>query len=91
MSDSFINSQNLDNTISEKTQVVYGIDNIITRAIERWRSTEKKMDSCIDKLQPKLLITDNMIFPELLELIKKILEQERFLKSQKKMFSMSKN
>jgi hypothetical protein len=71
LDDPFINSQNLDNTISEKTQVVYGIDNIITRAIERWRSTEKKMDSCIDKLQPKLLITDNMIFPELLELIKK--------------------
>jgi two-component system, OmpR family, sensor histidine kinase VicK len=71
LSDSFINSQNLDNTISEKTEVVYGIDKIITRAIERWRSTEKKMDSCIDKLQPKLLITDNMIFPELLELIKK--------------------
>jgi len=29
------------------------------------------MDSCIDKLQPKLLITDKMLFPELLELIKK--------------------
>ena len=71
MGDPFINSQNLDNTISEKTQVVYGIDNIITRAIDRWKSTEKKMDSCIDKLQPKLLITDAMIFPELLELIKK--------------------
>jgi hypothetical protein len=51
--------------------VVYGIDNVIARAIERWRNTEEKMDSCIDKLQPKLLVTDKILFPELLELIKK--------------------
>ncbi len=85
-------SQNLTNTtIHEKTQVVYGIDNVITKAIERWRNTEEKMDSCIDKLQPKLLVTDKMLFPELLVLIKKILGQEQFLKLLRKMFSTSKN
>ncbi len=55
-------------TINEETQVVYGMDIVIARAIKRWRNTEKKMDSCIDKLQPILLVTDKMVFPELLEL-----------------------
>ena len=52
----------VNNKILEKTEVVYGIENIIARAIERWKNTEKKMDSCIDRLQPKLLVTDNVIF-----------------------------
>ncbi len=72
MGNPLTNTPNLTNTTNyEKTQVVYGIDNVIARAIERWRNTEEKMDSCIDKLQPKLLVTDKMLFPELLDLLKK--------------------
>lgn len=59
------------NTVLEKTEVVYGIENIIARAIERWKNTEKKMDSCIDRLQPRLLVTDKIMFPELVNLVKK--------------------
>jgi len=61
----------VNNIILEKTEVVYGIENIIARAIERWKNTEKKMDSCIDRLQPKLLVTDNVMFSELVELVRK--------------------
>ena len=55
----------------EKTEVVYGIENVFARAIERWRNTEKKMDSCIDRLQPRLLVTNEIIFSELINLVKK--------------------
>lgn len=61
----------VNNKILEKTEVVYGIENIIARAIERWKNTEKKMDSCIDRLQPKLLVTDNVMFSELVKLVRK--------------------
>ncbi len=67
----FTKSPNLNDTTYERTQVIYGIDNVIAKAIERWRNTEERMGSCIDKLQPKLLITDKMLVPELLKLIKK--------------------
>ena len=39
--------------------------------LERWRNTEKKMDSCIDRLQPRLLVTNEIIFSELINLVKK--------------------
>jgi hypothetical protein len=55
----------------EKTEVVYGIENIVARAIERWRNTETKMDSCIDRLQPRLLVTDKIMFSKLLDLVKR--------------------
>jgi signal transduction histidine kinase len=55
----------------EKTEVVYGIENIVARAIERWKNTQKKMDSCIDRLQPKLLVTDKSMFSELVDLVGK--------------------
>ena len=72
MNNLFKDSSNfVNNTLTEKTEVVYGIENIIAKAIERWRNTEKKMDSCIDRLQPKLLVTDNVMFSELIELSKK--------------------
>lgn len=71
MGSPFTKSPNLNDTAYERTHVIYEIDNVIAKAIERWRNTEERMDSCIDKLQPKLLITDKMLFPELLELIKK--------------------
>ncbi|MEJ7642370.1 MAG: hypothetical protein WKF36_09285, partial [Candidatus Nitrosocosmicus sp.] len=71
MGNHFNNPPNPNETTYERTQVIYGIDNVIAKAIERWRNTEERMDSCIDKLQPKLPITDKMLFPELLELIKK--------------------
>ena len=72
MNNLFNDSSNfVNNIILEKTEVVYGIENIIARAIERWKNTEKKMDSCIDRLQPKLLVTDNVMFSELVELVRK--------------------
>ena len=71
MGSPFTKSPNLNDTAYDRTQVIYGIEKVIAKAIERWRNTEERMDSCIDKLQPKLLITDKMLFPELLELIKK--------------------
>ena len=71
MNNLFNDSSNfVNNTRLEKTEVVYGIENIIARAIERWK-IQKKMDSCIDRLQPKLLVTDNVMFSELVELVRK--------------------
>ena len=64
-------SNTINNTILDKTEVVYGIENIVARAIERWKNTQKKMDSCIDRLQPKLLVTDKTMFSELVELSRK--------------------
>ncbi|MGN6822751.1 MAG: sensor histidine kinase [Candidatus Nitrosocosmicus sp.] len=72
MNDPFNDSSNTINTTTmEKTEVVYGIENIVARAIERWKNTQKKMDSCIDRLQPKLLVTDKTMFSELVELVRK--------------------
>jgi hypothetical protein len=45
------------------------MENIVARAIERWKNTQKKMDSCIDRLQPRLLVTDKTMFSELVELV----------------------
>ncbi|HXS59960.1 MAG TPA: hypothetical protein VN703_04040 [Candidatus Sulfopaludibacter sp.] len=64
-------SNTINNAILEKTEVVYGIENIVARAIARWKNTQKKMDSCIDRLQPKLLVTDKTMFSELVELVGK--------------------
>jgi two-component system, OmpR family, sensor histidine kinase VicK len=64
-------SNTVNDTILDKTEVVYGIENIVARAIERWKNTQKKMDSCIDRLQPRLLVTDKTMFSELVELVRK--------------------
>jgi hypothetical protein len=62
-------SNTVNDTILDKTEVVFGIENIVARAIERWKNTQKKMDSCIDRLQPRLLVTDKTMFSELVELV----------------------
>lgn len=56
---------------NEKTEVIEGLDNVISKVIDRWRNTEERMDSCVDKLQPKLLATDKVITQAVSELINK--------------------
>lgn len=56
---------------NEKTEVIEGLDSVISKVIDRWRNTEERMDSCVDKLQPKLLATDKVITQAVSELINK--------------------
>jgi hypothetical protein len=41
----------------EKTEVIYGIQNIIQGTLERFSSTKVNIDSCIDPLNPSTIMS----------------------------------
>lgn len=41
----------------EKTEIVYGIDNILLQTFDRWNLTKFTIDSYLDKLHPIMLLT----------------------------------
>jgi hypothetical protein len=38
--------------VEEKTEIIYGIENIIRRTLECFSSAKIKVDSCVDALNP---------------------------------------
>ena len=53
----------------EKTEIVYGVDNILVQVFERWNSTRFTIDSYIDNLHPRMLLTTEPIKQQVLQLI----------------------
>jgi two-component system, OmpR family, sensor histidine kinase VicK len=45
----------------EKTEVIYGIEEIIRRTLERFSSTRINVDSCIDPLNPSTIMNTKQI------------------------------
>jgi two-component system, OmpR family, sensor histidine kinase VicK len=48
-------------TRREKTEVIYGMENIINITLNRFSLTKYRIDSCIDKSNPKTIITTEAI------------------------------
>jgi hypothetical protein len=51
----------------EKTEVIYGIENIINITLNRFSLTKYRIDSCIDKSNPKTIITTEQIVNGIIE------------------------
>ncbi|MGC1131761.1 MAG: hypothetical protein WA941_02970 [Nitrososphaeraceae archaeon] len=47
--------------VEEKTEVIYGIENIIQRTLECISSARIKIDSCVDALNPPTTMTTKPI------------------------------
>ena len=54
-------------TRREKTDVIYGMENIINITLNRFSLTEYRIDSCIDKSNPKTIITTEPIVNGIIE------------------------
>jgi hypothetical protein len=53
----------------EKTEIVYGLDNILIQTFNRWNLTKFTIDSYIDKLHPIMLLTIEPIKQGVIELL----------------------
>jgi two-component system, OmpR family, sensor histidine kinase VicK len=53
----------------EKTEIAYGLDNVLAKAYEVGSLTKFRIDSCTDKLYPIMLITTEPVKQEFLRLV----------------------
>lgn len=57
--------------VEEKTEVIYGIENMIQRTLECFSSARIKIDSCVDALNPPTIMTTKPIVDAIIELKKR--------------------
>jgi two-component system, OmpR family, sensor histidine kinase VicK len=60
-----------DNYPEEKTEVIYGIEDITRRTLERLYSTRVNVDSCIDPLNPSTIMNAKPIVDAMINLQKR--------------------
>jgi two-component system sensor histidine kinase VicK len=54
-----ISSDLSTNEVEEKTEVIYGAENIINDTLERLSSAKESVDNCIDSTAPSMFVVPN--------------------------------
>lgn len=67
----------------EKTEVIYGIEEITRRTLERFSFTKINIDSCIDPLNPSTIMSAKPIVEAISDLKKRGIKVSSALKIQK--------